>query len=113
MSTNYITIQNIVGQPTTKVKQTLKFPTGNFVWRVKYNLALNSNTVNNRTCYVTSESGQPLKSNIRYNPNDYLIEIEPLAPYARMETYTLHITTGVVSQSGQRLKKNISLQFKM
>jgi hypothetical protein len=110
---NFITIESVVGSVKNKVKQNLKFKTGNFVWRIKFTAPLNPSTVNNRNLYVTSSSQIPLKTNIRYDTIDNCIEIEPLAPYEKNESYLLHVTTNVKSKQGQSLPNEITIQFKV
>lgn len=110
---NYITIESVMGSKETKVKQALKFRTGNFVWKIKFTAPLNPSTVNNRNLYVTSRNNTPLPTNIRYDSIGNYIEIEPLAPYARNESYLLHVTTNVKSKKGQTLPNEITIQFKV
>ena len=113
MAPNFITIESIKGSVKNRVKQSLKFKTGNFVWRIKFTAPLNPATVNNRNLYVTSLNQVPLQTNIRYNSADNYIEIEPLAPYAKNESYLLHVTTNVKSKHGQNLQNEITIQFKV
>lgn len=110
---NFITIESVVGSVKNKVKQNLKFKTGNFVWKIKFTAPLNPATVNNRNLYVTSVNQIPLKTNIRYDTVDNCIEIEPLAPYEKNESYLLHVTTNVKSKKGQSLPNEITIQFKV
>lgn len=110
---NFITIESVIGSVKNKVKQNLKYKTGNFVWRIKFTAPLNPATVNNRNLYVTSVSQIPLKTNIRYDTVDNCIEIEPLAPYEKNESYLLHVTTNVKSKKGQSLPNEITIQFKV
>ena len=110
---NFITIESVVGSVKNKVKQNLKFKTGNFVWKIKFTAPLNPATVNNRNLYVTSLSQVPLKTNIKYDTVDNCIEIEPLAPYEKNESYLLHVTTNVKSKHGQSLPSEITIQFKV
>ena len=110
---NYITIESVLGSGENKVKQALKFKTGNFVWKIKFTAPLNPSTVNNRNLYVTSMTNTPLPTNIRYDSIGNYIEIEPLAPYERNESYLLHITTKVKSKKGQTLPNEITIQFKV
>ncbi len=110
---NFITIESIVGSGKNKVKQNLKFKTGSFVWRIKFTAPLNPATVNNRNLYVTSLNQVPLKTNIRYDSVDNCIEIEPLAPYEKNESYLLHVTTEVKSKLGQKLANEITIRFKV
>lgn len=110
---NYITIESVVGSGKNKVKQNLKYKTGNFVWKIKFTAPLNPATVNNRNLYVTSVNQIPLKTNIRYDTIENCIEIEPLAPYEKNESYLLHVTTNVKSKQGQSLPNEITIQFKV
>jgi len=110
---NYITIESVVGSGEDKVKQNLKFKTGSFVWKIKFTAPLNPATVNNQNLYVTSSSQAPLMTNIRYDTIENCIEIEPLAPYAKNESYLLHVTTRVKSKKGQSLPNEITIQFKV
>lgn len=110
---NYITIENITGGPRNKVKQDLRFKTGNFVWKIKFSSPLNPSTVNNQTLYVTTLSQAPLKTNIRYDSTSNCIEIEPLEAYTKNESYLLHVTTNVKSARGKALSREITLQFKV
>jgi hypothetical protein len=110
---NFITIEAIKGSFKNRVKQDLKFKTGSFVWRVKFTAPLNSVTVNNRNLYVTTLNQTPLPTNIRYDSTNNYIEIEPLAPYERDQSYLLHVTTNVKSKHGQTLPNEITIQFKV
>ena len=96
-----------------KVIQDLKFRTGNFVWRIKFNVPLDPKTVNNVNLYVTSINLAPLRTSIRYNSMDNEIEIEPLEPYAQNESYVLNITTNVASLNGKHLAEPLQVQFKI
>ncbi|MBB2181316.1 Ig-like domain-containing protein [Lachnospiraceae bacterium MD1] len=113
MAPRYITIENVVGSGKSRVKQNLKFKTGNFVWRIKFTTALNPATVNNRNLYVTTMNQTPLLTNIRYDSVNKYIEVEPLEPYEKNESYLLHVTTNVKSKYGQKLPNEITLQFKV
>lgn len=113
MAPNYITIESVIGSVNNRVKQDLKFKTGSFVWKIKFTAPLNPSTVNNQNLYVTSLNQAPLKTNIRYDSVNNCIEIEPLAPYEKNESYLLHVTTKVKSKQGQSLPNNITIQFKV
>ena len=113
MSAHYIKIEEVTGEAKSKVHQTLKFPTANFVWRIKFNLPLRASTVNNNTCYVTNMDGHPLKTHISYNSTNQYIQIEPLEGYLKGVSYILHITTNVLPVKGKRLQSNVSIQFKI
>lgn len=109
----YLEIESVSEGMEDKVKQDLKFRTGNFIWRVRFNIPLDPSTVNNMNLYVTSLSQVPLKTSIRYNALDNEIEVEPLEPYAQNESYILNISTEVKSAGGNNLKKPVQLQFKI
>lgn len=113
MASNYITIESVEGSGKSKVKQDLKFKTGSFVWKIKFTAPLNPSTVNNRNLYVTTSNQTPLQTNIRYDSINNCIEIEPLAPYTKNESYLLHVTTNVKSKKGQSLPNEITIQFKV
>lgn len=113
MAGNFIKIENVTGATEGHVKQKLKFKTGSFVWRVKFSAPLNPATVNNKNLYVTSLNQTPLKTHIRYDSVNNYIEIEPLEPYTMNESYLLHVTTNVMSKKGQKLPKEIVIQFKV
>ena len=65
MAKNLIDIEDIPPQLANKVKQDLRFKTGNFVWRVRFNIPLDPHTVNKDTMYVTNSQNQKLRSYIR------------------------------------------------
>ena len=113
MAYNYIEISDIPSNMSNKVKQNLKFKTGNFVWRVKFNIPLDPKTVNNDTMFVTNSQNQKLRSYINYNMELGQIEIEGIEAYATCEQYTLHITTAVKSRGGQSLKEPVQIKFKL
>ena len=63
---NYLEFESMSEGMEDKVKQNLKFKTGNFVWKIKFNVPLDPKTVNNVNLYVTSLNLAPLKTAIRY-----------------------------------------------
>ena len=113
MSINFVEIEGVSAGMERLIKQTLKFRTGNFVWRVKFTAPLNPATVNNMNLYVTTMTGTLLKTAIRYDSVHNYIEIEPLEPYAQNESYLLNISKNVESKGGQTLKNDVRLQFKI
>ena len=113
MPTNYIDIEAVSGGTLNLVKQNLKFKTGKFIWKVKFTAPLNPSTVNNMNLNVTKADGSSLKTSIQYDSVNNCIEIEPLEPYAKNESYILNITKNVESKGGQRLKEEIRLRFKL
>lgn len=108
-----IDIEDIPPSLSNKVKQDLKFKTGNFVWRVRFNIPLDPKTVNKDTMYVSNSQNEKLRTYIKYNMEEEIIEIEPLEPYSTNEYYYLIITTNVKSRGGQSLSEPIKLKFKL
>ena len=113
MAKNLIDIEDIPPQLANKVKQDLRFKTGNFVWRVRLNIPLDPHTVNKDTMYVTNSQNQKLRSYIRYDTKNEIIEVEPLEPYSTNEYYFLTITKNVKSRGGQSLKEPVQIKFKL
>ena len=113
MAKNLIDIEDIPPQLANKVKQDLRFKTGNFVWRVRCNIPLDPHTVNKDTMYVTNSQNQKLRSYIRYDTKNEIIEVEPLEPYSTNEYYFLTITKNVKSRGGQSLKEPVQIKFKL
>ena len=113
MKSNYLTIENVSGEPEYKVKQDIKFKTKSFVWKVKFNIPLDASTVNNTNCYVINSKKTPLKTNISYDSIHNLVQIEPLENYSENESYFLIITKNVSSKGGQKLKNDILIRFKL
>lgn len=113
MAKNLLDIEDIPPQLANKVKQNLKFKTGKFIWRIRFNIPLDPKSVNNEGMYVTNSQNQRLQTHITYDTKNELIEIEPLEPYSTNEMYTLNITTKVKSRGGQTLKQPVSVKFKL
>ena len=111
MSQSFINIQAVSENIKDKVKQDLKFRTGKFVWRVKFNIPLDPSTVNNVNLHVTTSNQVPIQTAIHYNTIENEIEIEPLEAYSESEVYFLNITTNVKSEGGRNLKQPIQIQF--
>ena len=110
---NYLEFESMTEGLESKVKQNMKYKTGNFIWKIRFNTALDPKTVNNVNLYVTSMNLTPLKTAIRYNSLENEIEVEPLEPYAKNESYILNITTNVTTLGGKPLKKPLQVQFKI
>ena len=108
---SYLEIKNVSDGYLSKVRQDLKFKTGNFVWKIFFNIPLNPATVNNQNLTVTNAAGKPLNTSITYNPETHAIEISPKDAYVQGESYFLHVNKMVESKGGQRLKDEISIEF--
>ena len=113
MAKHQLDIEDIPPHLASRVKQDLKFKTGNFIWRVKFNIPLDPKTVNQDTMYVLNSANQRLRTFIKYDIQNEVIEIEPLEPYATEEYYHLVITTKVRSKGGQSLSEPVQIKFKL
>lgn len=113
MADNVIQIESVTENVQSKVKQSFKFKTAKFVWRIKFTAPLDPSTVNNKNLYVTNLNQMPLKTYIRYDSINQYIEIEPLEPYSSNESYILTITRDVKSKGGKNLKTPVALRFRM
>ena len=113
MGAKYLEIDEVPEDLKRKVHQSLAFRTGNFIWKVKFTAPMNPATVNSTNMYLTSEFGDTLKTNIRYDIPNNTIEVSPAEPYAEGVNYYLNITTNVESKGGQKLKAPIKLRFKI
>lgn len=112
MSKKFLDIESTTPNAAGIVKQDLKFKTGDFLWKVKFNIPLDPSTVNSHNMYVADSNNTPLKTSIRYDSVNNQIEIEPAEPYSTTQSYYLNITTDVASRSGQKLKEPVQVQFK-
>ncbi len=113
MANNFLDIEDVPASYSNKVRQDLKFRTGNFVWRVKFNTPLDPASITKDTMYITDSNGEKRQAYIRYDAKNNQIEVEPINPYAQNEYYHLHITTKVRSKGGQHLKQPVQLKFKL
>lgn len=111
MGKKFLNIQSTSPNAAGIVKQDLKFKTGDFLWRVKFNIPLDPSTVNSSNMFVSNSNNVPLKTSIRYDSINNQIEIEPVEPYSTTESYYLNITTNVASRNGQRLREPVQVQF--
>ncbi|MBQ4232057.1 MAG: Ig-like domain-containing protein [Lachnospiraceae bacterium] len=112
MGKKFLNIESTTPNAAGIVRQDLKFKTGDFLWKIKFNIPLDPATVNSANMYVANSSNVPLKTSIRYDAVSNQIEIEPGEPYSTTESYILNITTNVQSRSGQKLKEPVQVQFK-
>ncbi len=113
MANKILEIEDIPPSLANKVKQDLRFKTGNFVWRVRFNIPLDPKTVNKDTMYVVNSSNQKLRTYIKYDTQTEMIEVEPMDAYAPNEYYYLTITTDVKSRGGQSLGEPVQIKFKL
>ncbi len=96
-----------------KIRASIKDSDGPIYWYIKFNLKLDPNSINSNTMYVTDLGGYVLNTYIDYDTEKNLISITPLDEYEQEYYYLLHITTGVRSEKGTRLKKQVNILFKL
>lgn len=113
MAAQYLNIEEVPETLQKKVHQNLAFKTGDFIWRVKFSTPLNPSTVNGTNMYLTSETGDMIRTDIQYDAQNNMIEVAPLEPYTEGVAYYLNITTNVRSRGGQKLKEPIRIKFKL
>ncbi len=113
MPRQFLNIEDVPEELASKVKQDLKFKTGVFVWRVKFNTPLDPATITNESMFVSKTTGERIQAKIHYDAENLQIEVEPLVPYAQDEYYYLNITTMVKSKNGQKLGKPLQIKFKL
>lgn len=111
MGKKFLNIQSTTPNAEGIVKQDLKFKTGDFLWKIRFNIPLDPATVTSANMYVSNSNNVPLKTSIRYDAINNQIELEPAEPYSTTESYFLNITTNVASRSGQKLKAPVQVQF--
>ncbi len=98
---------------TSKIKAKLTESIEDLYWYLKFNLKLDPDSVNNDTMYVTDLGGFIMDTLIVYNREKNIIKISPRDTYEKNFYYILNITTGVKSESGKNLKKQINILFKL
>lgn len=113
MARDYLDIKKSNDSSQAKIRQNLKFRTGNFVWRVKFNIPLDPKSVNNNNLFVMTADNELLTTRIKYNSDTNEIEIEPTSEYSKNKEYVLNITTRVCSAKGNNLKEPLHVQFKI
>ncbi len=113
MGRDFIEIEDIPKGYESRVKQSLRFKTGKFVWRCRFTTALDPTTITSDNLYVESETGYRPSTKFTYNDANMEIELEPLEPYAQDTDYYLHITTQVKSKGGQHLKEPVQVKFRL
>ncbi len=96
-----------------RIKVKMESGADTIYWHVKFNLNLDTSTVNEQSMYVTDLGGYVLQSRIIYDEITNLIVISPLESYEENFYYILNITTKVKSASGQNLKKPVIILFKL
>jgi len=82
-------------------------------WYIRFNIALDSDTVSHKSMGVTDTSGYIMRTDIAYDTGKNRIVISPLDTYEENRYYLLRISRKVRSKRGQRLKAQINILFKL
>ena len=102
--------------PGMKDKIQIKILDGNtdrIYWYIKFNLQLDKTSVTNKTMQVTDTDGYIMRTYIAYDTNRHVIVVSPIDSYMENKYYILGISKDVRSESGQNLKKEIYVLFKL
>jgi beta-N-acetylglucosaminidase/mRNA-degrading endonuclease HigB of HigAB toxin-antitoxin module len=81
-------------------------------WRVKFNMPLKSDTVNNKNIIVTDENGEEIPVTVSLDYSSNTIVISPVVSgYDPDKKYDLTIDTNVQSSSGKNLVEPLTMPF--
>ena len=82
-------------------------------WFIRFNIPLDTASVNEKSMEVTDTEGYIMRTDISYQDNANRIVISPLDSYEDQRYYLLKISKKVRSAKGQNLKSVISILFKL
>lgn len=82
-------------------------------WYIKFNMALDPDSVSRKTMCLMETNGYILDTIISYDLMRNMIVICPTDIYLQNQYYLLNVTRKVKSVSGQNLKKEIHIMFKI
>jgi len=82
-------------------------------WYIQFNVALDKDTVSDKTMKITDTSGYIMRTDISYMEGKNIIVISPLDSYEENIYYLLYISKKVKSSSGKKMKHEIHILFKL
>ena len=82
-------------------------------WYIQFNVALDKETVSDKTMKITDTSGYIMRTDISYMEGKNIIVISPLDSYEENVYYILYISRKVKSSSGKKMKTKIHILFKL
>ncbi|MDQ7096206.1 hypothetical protein REC12_21655 [Desulfosporosinus sp. PR] len=82
----------------------------NKIWTISFNNPLLSSSVNNSTIYVTDSKQKKVGTTAKLSDDGLSVRVLPSGSYVGGD-YNLYITSGVSSQSGQKLNGTIIVPF--
>ena len=96
-----------------KMKIDIDDPTQTVSWYIRFNLALDTESVSRKTMRVAETNGYILDTEISYSARDKAIRLEPREMYEQNAFYILYISGKVKSEKGNPLRKKIHILFKL
>jgi len=96
-----------------KMKVDIDDPTQTVSWYIRFNLALDTESVSRKTMRVAETNGYILDTEISYSAQDKAIRLEPREMYEQNAFYILYISGKVKSEKGNPLRKKIHILFKL
>lgn len=109
----YVEIVPSIPSLKDRIHVNIKDPNDKIFWYIKFNLALDPESVSKKTTNVTDTEGYILDISIRYDEIRNLIEISPLEDYVQNHYYLLNISKKVRSVGKKNLKRDIHILFKL
>ena len=103
---------NIPGMKN-KIQANLANSPDNIFWYIKFNIPLDDNSVSEKTMSVTDTDGYLMRTEITYDDKRHMILISPLDTYEQEVFYILRISKKVRSRSGNNLKTQLFILFKL
>ena len=96
-----------------KLKIDIDDPYQTVSWYIRFNLDLDTESVNRKTMRVAETNGYILDAEISYNEQNKSIILQPLEMYEQNAFYILYISGKVKSAKGNYLRKKIHILFKL
>ena len=96
-----------------RINTNITDPEGAVYWYIRFNVALNPDTVSKYTMNITDMKGYILNSIITYDVTRNLIVLNPMDLYRQNEYYVLNISKKVQSAGGKSLPKSAHILFKI
>ena len=109
------TIRMAVSDPRLagKMKVEIDDPSQAVCWYIRFNVALDAESVNSKTMRVAETNGYILDTHISYNERDKSIILEPREMYEPNAFYILYISGKVKSARGNYLRQKVHILFKL
>jgi tetratricopeptide (TPR) repeat protein len=96
-----------------KIQTNLQGVTDSIFWYIKFNIPLDETSVSEKTMSVTDTDGYLMRTEITYDDKRHSILISPFDSYEQEVFYVLRISRKVRSASGNALKTELYILFKL